>query len=44
MQSLKSFLRNIMWYFVPFLVMTVVAVASQSYIFKMLLKQNYEII
>lgn len=44
MQSLKSFLRSTIWYFIPFLVMTVVAIVSQNYVFRILLKQNYEII
>ena len=44
MQSLRSFIRNTMWYFIPFLIMTVVAIVSQDYIFSMLLKQNCKII
>lgn len=44
MQSLKSFLRSTIWYFIPFLVMTVLAIVSQNYVFRILLKQNYEII
>lgn len=44
MQSGKVFIRNTLWYFIPFLIMTIVAIISQNYIFQMLQSQNYEII
>ena len=44
MQSGKIFIRNTVWYFIPFLVMTIVAIVSQNYTFQMMQTQNYEII
>ena len=44
MQSGKLFIRNTLWYFVPFLIMTIIAIISQNYTFRMMQSQNYEII
>ena len=44
MQSGKLFIRNTLWYLVPFLIMTIIAIISQNYTFRMMQSQNYEII
>lgn len=44
MQNIKIFVRNVLLYFLPFFIMTVIAIISQDYIFRMLQDKNYEII
>lgn len=44
MQNGKLFIKNTLWYFIPFLIMTIIAIISQNYTFKMMQSQNYEII
>lgn len=44
MQSGKIFIRNTLWYFIPFLIMTIIAIVSQNYTFQMMQSQNYEIV
>ncbi len=41
-QSSRGFLRNTLWYFIPFLIMTVISIISLNFTFKMLQEQNYE--
>jgi len=43
-QENRAFLRNTICYFIPFLIMTVLALVSLGYTFSMLMKQNYEIV
>lgn len=43
-QENRAFLRNTICYFIPFLIMTALALVSLGYTFSMLMKQNYEIV
>lgn len=44
MQSGRAFLKNTIWYLIPFLIMTVVSIISLNYIFHILQEQNQEIV